>query len=158
MALQYLCCISLILIDYCFILDTTDNDSGSIGNRPFNTQSQNDFLCHWRYKYDPPEYQTVLASTADDSTFHIGYFRDDPKEMPAFLASAGGKKRDETHSVGLSSRTKLSVMGDNLFGAVFNYIQQLIQTADPFKQTALNKMKEALHIHATIKLQVHSGS
>ena len=78
--------------------------------------------------------------------------------MPTFLASAGGKKEYETHSVGLSSHAKLSVMGDNLFGAVFNYIQQLIQTADPFKQTALNKMKEALHLHATIKLQVHSGN
>ena len=45
-------------------------------------------------------------------------------------------------------------MGDNLFGAVFNYIQQLIQTADPFKQTALHKMKEALQHHATLKTPV----
>ena len=120
----------------------------------FDTRCQNDIFCHWKYKYDPPEFQTVLASTLEESTFHIGYFRDDPKEMPAFVASAGGNKKDETFSVGLSSHAKLTKMGDNLFGAVYNYIQKLIQTADPFKQTALHKIKESVHVHASIKTQV----
>ena len=118
------------------------------------TRSQNDLYCHWRYKYDPPEFQTVLASSEVTNTFHIGYFRDDPKEMPAFVASSGGKKCEETFSNGLSSYVKLTQMGDNLFGTVYNHIQKLIQTAEPFKQTALQKMKGALHVHATIKTQV----
>ena len=118
------------------------------------TRSQNDLLCHWRYKYDVPEFQTVLASADDKNTFHIGYFRDDPKELPVFVAASGGNKKEEAITLGLSSHAKLTLMGENLFGAVFNYIQKLIQTADPFKQTAIHKIKEALHVHATMKTQV----
>jgi len=117
------------------------------------TCSQNDLLCHWRYKYDPPEFQTLLASVDDSSTFHIGYFRDDPKEMPVFVASAGGIKKEETFSQGFSSHAKINPMGGNLFGAVYNYIQALILKAEPFQQTALHKIKESLHVHATIKTQ-----
>ena len=116
--------------------------------------SQNDLLCHWRFKYDVPEFQTILASVDDASTFHMGYFRDDPKQMPVFVASSGGMKNDETFNLGLSSHVKLTLMGDNIFGAVYNHIQKLIQSAEPFKQTALHKIKESLHVHATIKTQV----
>ena len=32
------------------------------------------YLRHWRYYYDPPEFMTVIKG--DDATqFHIGYFR-----------------------------------------------------------------------------------
>merc|ERR1711997_778235 len=83
----------------------------------------------------------------------MGYFRDDPKQMPVFVASAGGIKKDETFHLGISSHVKLTLMGDNIFGAVYNHIQKLIQSAEPFQQTALHKIKEALHVHATIKTQ-----
>ena len=130
-----------------------EKDNGSVLPR-LKTCSQNDLLCHWRYKYDPPEFQTLLASVDDSSTFHIGYFRDDPKEMPVFVASAGGIKKEETFSQGFSSHAKINPMGGNLFGAVYNYIQALILKAEPFQQTALHKIKESLHVHATIKTQV----
>ena len=143
-------------ITYTFISAKTVSGATNKVTQTFHTRSQNDLFCHWRYKYDPPEFQTVLASTVIDNTFHVGYFRDDPKDMPAFVASSGGKKENETFSVGLSSHVKLSQMGDNLFGAAYNYIQKLIQIADPFKQTALHKIKEALHVHASIKAQVFS--
>ena len=74
--------------------------------------------------------------------------------MPVFVASSGGNKEEETLALGLSSHVKLTPMAENLFGAVYNYVQKLIQTAEPFKQTALNKFKQALHVHATIKNQV----
>ncbi|KAL3879005.1 hypothetical protein ACJMK2_031327 [Sinanodonta woodiana] len=32
------------------------------------------FLLHWRYYYDPPEFQTVIKGD-DSKQFHIGYFR-----------------------------------------------------------------------------------
>ena len=115
---------------------------------------QNDLICHWRYKYDVPEFQTILASVDEKSSFHIGYFRDDPKQMPVFVASSGGIKKDEKFNLGLSSHTKLTLMGDNIFGALYNYIQKEIQIAEPFKQTSLQKMKQAIHVHATIKTQV----
>ena len=115
---------------------------------------QNDLMCHWRYKHDVPEFQTILASVDEKSSFHIGYFRDDPKQMPVFVASSGGIKKDEKFNLGLSSHTKLTLMGDNIFGALYNYIQKEIQIAEPFKQTSLQKMKQAIHVHATIKTQV----
>jgi hypothetical protein len=35
---------------------------------------QPNYLRHWRYYYDPPEFMTVIRG--DDKTqFHIGYFR-----------------------------------------------------------------------------------
>ena len=38
------------------------------GNRKLD-----DYLCHWRYYYDTPEFQTVIVDPKTD--FHIGYFR-----------------------------------------------------------------------------------
>lgn len=65
-----------------------------------------DYLLHWRYYYDPPEFQTVLKG--DDSTgFHIGYFRDDPKEVSSFVGS-NCAVRDGI----------IETVGDNLFAAV----------------------------------------
>lgn len=46
-------------------------------------------LCHWRFYYDPPEFQTVLTT---NSEFHIGYWRDNPNEHPVFLASNNSEK------------------------------------------------------------------
>ena len=32
------------------------------------------YLLHWRYYYDPPEFQTVVRGD-DNTQFHMGYFR-----------------------------------------------------------------------------------
>jgi hypothetical protein len=32
------------------------------------------YLLHWRYYYDPPEFQTVIRDLGDNQ-FHLGYFR-----------------------------------------------------------------------------------
>jgi len=45
-----------------------------------------DTLTHWRYFYDPPEFQTLIRGD-DKQQMHIGYYRDDPKEMPSYVAS-----------------------------------------------------------------------
>ena len=45
-------------------------------------------------------------------------------------------------------------MGDNLFGAMYIYLGQLLQKADPFKQAVILKVKQQLHVHATMKNQV----
>ena len=39
----------------------------STGRRP-------NFLLHWRYYYDPPEFLTVIKGDSDKQ-FHLGYFR-----------------------------------------------------------------------------------
>ena len=43
----------------------------------------------------------------------------------------------------------------NIFGGVYNHLGALIRTAaaDPFKQTSLQKLKEAVHVFATMKVQ-----
>ena len=46
------------------------------------------------------------------------------------------------------------MVGDNLFGAMFNLIKKIMLDADPFKQTAIAKLKESLHVTATVKNQV----
>ncbi|CAB0010940.1 unnamed protein product [Nesidiocoris tenuis] len=47
--------------------------------------TQEEALRHYRYFYDPPEFQTVLRGD-DKSGLHYGYFRDDPKDQPCFVA------------------------------------------------------------------------
>ena len=39
----------------------------STGRRP-------NFLLHWRYYYDPPEFLTVIKGDSEKQ-FHLGYFR-----------------------------------------------------------------------------------
>ncbi|XP_060851100.1 histone PARylation factor 1 [Rhopalosiphum padi] len=51
----------------------------------FNANDVEKTVLHWRYYYDPPEFQTILASTG--SEFHIGYFRDVPLGSPVFVVS-----------------------------------------------------------------------
>ena len=104
-----------------------------------NNRKASDYLCHWRYQFDPPEFQTVLASQETD--FHLGYYRDDPAESPAFVAS-----NDPLDGC------KLTPLGDNLFGAVYHHLGNLMRGAEPFKQTALQKLKEKIHVQATMKI------
>ncbi|VVC42442.1 Hypothetical protein CINCED_3A005986 [Cinara cedri] len=55
---------------------------------------------HWRYYYDPPEFQTIIAST--NSQFHIGYYRDQPLEDPVYIVSNDPEKNCIIESLGLS--------------------------------------------------------
>ncbi len=113
----------------------------------FETRKLNDFLCHYRYYRDPPEFQTVIVSTKEDSTFHIGYFRDDPKEVPVFVTSMGGEKAE-------ADNNKFVLMGDNLFSALYHHVTKLVNNADPFNMRPLQKLKESIHVHANMKNQV----
>lgn len=124
-----------------------------VSGEEFKSTKLNDYLCHHRYYRDPPEFQTVLASVEEESNFHIGYFRDDPKEVPVFMAAYGGKKGTPEYD-----NFKLTMMGDNLFAVLFLYIGQLVNKVDPFKMTSLQKLKESVHLHASMKNQDQSFS
>ena len=124
-----------------------------LAGKEMSSTKLNDYLCHYRYYRDPPEFQTVLASADENSNFHIGYFRDDPKELPAFVATLGGKKGTPEYD-----SCKLTMTGENLFAAIFLHIGQLINRVDPFKMTALQKLKESIHVHASMKNQDQSFS
>ncbi|XP_033742899.1 histone PARylation factor 1-like isoform X2 [Pecten maximus] len=76
------------------------------------------FLLHWRYYYDPPEFQTVVKSD-DKNLFHLGYFRDDPAEPPAFVAS---NKAADSYII--------SPKGDNIFAAIKLAIDERLKSKD----------------------------
>lgn len=85
------------------------------------------YLIHWRFFYDPPEFQAVLKKKGN-SQYHIGYFRDIPDEKPVFLASNDSAK-------GCS----INLMSDNIFGAVYMYLQDE-KKSSPFTAMACDKL------------------
>ncbi|XP_072262147.1 histone PARylation factor 1 isoform X2 [Pyxicephalus adspersus] len=61
---------------------------------------------HWRFFYDPPEFQTIIIGDSR-TQFHMGYYRDSPEEMPIFVCTNEAIK-------GCS----ITPTGDNVFSAV----------------------------------------
>lgn len=99
-------------------------------------RKQSLFLLHWRYYYDPPEFQTVLKGD-DDKLFHVGYFRDDPKSLPVFLASNCAAKDGV-----------FSQLGENIFGAVNSILSDMKKSANPFLQSKIQRLQKTLQEHA----------
>ncbi|XP_061378930.1 histone PARylation factor 1 isoform X2 [Danaus plexippus] len=89
------------------------------------------YLVHWRFFYDVPEFQAVLKKKGK-SEFHIGYFRDDPKEKPVFLA------RNDS-----SVDCTITPISENIFGAVYWYLQNEKKTS-PFIAVACQKLIDKL--------------
>ncbi|XP_068607349.1 histone PARylation factor 1 [Brachionichthys hirsutus] len=71
---------------------------------------QPNFHLHWRYFYDPPEFQTILLGSAD-SQHHIGYYRDTPDSLPSFVGESEAQKG-----------AGITPTGDNVFAAVLLYL------------------------------------
>nr|SVE77798.1 EOG090X0BAY [Daphnia lumholtzi] len=90
------------------------------------------FLTWWRFYYDPPEFQTVMVDDLSKG-YHIGYFRDAPNEMPAFVGS-------NTESEGCV----LTPMSDNLFSVVSQLLSVTVKNVDPFKKSQLMSLKKQL--------------
>ncbi|XP_073433392.1 histone PARylation factor 1 isoform X3 [Dendrobates tinctorius] len=79
-------------------------------------KSDINYNLHWRYFYDPPEFQTIIVGDSK-TQYHIGYYRDSPEEFPVFLGSNDAVKG-----------CLITATGDNVFSAV--------------KQFAVKKLKE----------------
>ncbi|XP_058496328.1 histone PARylation factor 1 [Solea solea] len=76
-----------------------------------NSQNpQPNFHLHWRYIYDPPEFQTILLGS-EDSEHHMGYYRDTPDSLPSFVGENEAKKG-----------CTITQMGDNVFAAVLLFL------------------------------------
>lgn len=91
-------------------------------------------LQHYRYFFDPPEFQTVLKCD-DKNLLHYGYFRDVPKEEPVFVASNEA-----------NVDCTLNVISENLFSAVDMHLDKIKKKVDPFKKMKIQKIQEALHV------------
>ncbi|XP_023942125.2 histone PARylation factor 1 [Bicyclus anynana] len=87
------------------------------------------YLIHWRFFFDPPEFQAVLKKKGK-SEFHIGYYRDDPQEKPVFLA-----KNDS------SANYTITPVAENIFGAVYSFLQNEKKTS-PFISISCQKLME----------------
>ena len=96
-------------------------------------RSQRLYLTHGRFYYDPPELCTVICETSYQSGFHIGYFRDSPRDKPVFVAS------------GIESEgAKLTVLGDNIFAAVYHHFSSKLDSVDPFLRSKVAAVMEKL--------------
>ncbi|BES95007.1 Uncharacterised conserved protein (DUF2228) [Nesidiocoris tenuis] len=95
--------------------------------------TQEEALRHYRYFYDPPEFQTVLKGD-DKSGLHYGYFRDDPKDQPCFVACNS-----------VEDGCKINVVAANLFGALSYHIDKCLKTADPFRKMQIQRVQTDLN-------------
>ncbi|KAL7302979.1 hypothetical protein TKK_0004205 [Trichogramma kaykai] len=93
-----------------------------------DTPNLDSFLTHWRYYYDPPEFQTVLKGN-DKEGLHFGYWRDRPSGDPAFVAA---NSSNVNH--------KIIPVAENIFGAVINYLEEKIKKATPFERTSFTNL------------------
>lgn len=98
------------------------------------------YVLHWRYYYDPPEFQTVIRGDTEIQ-HHLGYYRDDPKEMPAFVGLNTAKQECTIYQ-----------QGDNLFAAVKLHIDKLTKSVkDKKKLAAIKKLGASLTSWAKTK-------
>ncbi|KAJ7326814.1 hypothetical protein JRQ81_016573 [Phrynocephalus forsythii] len=91
------------------------------------------FNLHWRFFYDPPEFQTII--TGDSKTqYHMGYFRDAPDELPVWVGENEAKKG-----------CTISQLGDNVFAAVKLFLSRTLkELTDKKKAGILKELDEKL--------------
>lgn len=139
-----------VFYDFCKSLNTSDplqalSVAGLKLCGPFDTlgnnipesapRSERLFLTHGRYYYDPPEMTTVVCETEYKTGFHIGYLRDAPREAPVFLV--GGTETEGA---------KLTVLGDNIFAAVYHHLSAKMESVDPFQRSKISAVAEKIKL------------
>lgn len=97
-----------------------------------NESDKEKYLIHWRYYYDPPEFQTVIKCD-DKEGLHFGYWRDSATEKPVFVA----KNRANVNCI-------FESVAENLFGAVDAYLQDKTKSANPFEKTSIMRLHSQL--------------
>ncbi|XP_046431621.1 histone PARylation factor 1 [Neodiprion fabricii] len=90
------------------------------------------YLRHWRYFYDPPEFQTIIKGN-DKEGLHFGYWRDEPKENPIFVAK-NSMKVD----------CKIKPIAETVFGAVDDYLEEKLKTTNPFAKPKVASLRQRL--------------
>ncbi|XP_038610903.1 histone PARylation factor 1 [Tachyglossus aculeatus] len=91
------------------------------------------FNLHWRFFYDPPEFQTVIVGDTK-SQYHMGYFRDTPEDFPVCVAANEAKKS-----------CTIAQLGENVFAAVKLFLsKKLKDVTDKKKSCLLRNIDEKL--------------
>nr|XP_009663548.1 PREDICTED: UPF0609 protein C4orf27 homolog [Struthio camelus australis] len=86
-----------------------------------------DFNLHWRFFYDPPEFQTIIVGDGK-TQYHMGYFRDVPDELPVWVGANEAKKS-----------CLISQVGDNVFAAVKLFLSKKLKEVTDKKKNAILK-------------------
>ncbi|XP_077333327.1 histone PARylation factor 1 isoform X2 [Lithobates pipiens] len=82
---------------------------------------------HWRFFYDPPEFQTIIDGDSR-TQFHMGYYRDSPEEMPVFVGTNEAVKG-----------CLITPSGDNVFSAVKLFATKKLKEVSDKKTVATIK-------------------
>ncbi|XP_033216876.1 histone PARylation factor 1 [Belonocnema kinseyi] len=118
-----------------------------LGGKFSQIEDKGTILTHWRYFYDPPEFQTILKGNDKDG-LHFGYWRDDPTKMPVFIA-----RNDANVSC------KIVPVAENLFGTVDAYLEERIKLANPFEKATIARLQQKVKAFAkekNISLEKHT--
>lgn len=89
--------------------------------------SQPNYHLHWRYFYDPPEFQTIVKGDSK-TQHHMGYYRDSPEELPVFVGANEAKKC-----------CAITPVGDNIFAAVKLFLTRKMKEMTDKKQIGVLK-------------------
>ncbi|XP_046837716.1 histone PARylation factor 1 [Vespa crabro] len=99
--------------------------------KSFKNKDKEKYLGHWRYYYDPPEFQTIITGEKDG--LHLGYWRDEPNEKPIFVV----KNKADVNCI-------IQPEAENVFGAVNVCIEDALKTANLFEKTSILQLQKQL--------------
>ncbi|KAK2588095.1 hypothetical protein KPH14_004156 [Odynerus spinipes] len=106
--------------------------------KSFKNNDKEKYLRHWRYYYDPPEFQTIIRGDKDG--LHFGYWRDEITEKPIFVA----KNKADVNCV-------IEPVAENIFGTINNCIEDALKVANLFEKPSISqlhkRLKEFAHKH-----------
>ncbi|KAG8134764.1 hypothetical protein E2320_007859 [Naja naja] len=80
-----------------------------------NKSKEINFNLHWRFFYDPPEFQTIIVGDSK-TQYHMGYFRDIPDQLPVWVGETETQKGCTIYQV-----------GDNIFAAVKLFLSKKLK-------------------------------
>uniref|UniRef100_A0A182PNV4 Zf-CCHH domain-containing protein n=1 Tax=Anopheles epiroticus TaxID=199890 RepID=A0A182PNV4_9DIPT len=89
-----------------------------------------DYLRHWRFYFDPPEFQTVMVQKG--TGLHYGYWRDSPDNTEGLVAWNDVRKNCE-----------FKIEGENVFDAIMHYLEHFV-TVTPFNKQKISEMKKRI--------------
>ncbi|XP_053969593.1 histone PARylation factor 1-like [Anastrepha ludens] len=90
-----------------------------------------DYLRHWRFFYDPPEFQTIFVRR--DTGIHYGYWRDSPQEHDSLLLARNDAAKG----------CKFEFIAGNTFDAFLHYLEKDF-TNTPFTGALVASTRKAL--------------
>ncbi|GAB0088912.1 Histone PARylation factor 1-like [Sergentomyia squamirostris] len=93
-------------------------------------QEPGEYFRHWRFYYDPPEFQTVFVKK--NTGIHYGYWRDTPFAEQCFLARNDASKG-----------CQFSIIDTNIFNAV-SYFLDKDADVTPFNRAKVSALKKSL--------------